>query len=44
MESSELKEKWMCDNTESSSERDKKDKKKQEELDNSNKYNPLRDN
>lgn len=44
MESSELKEKWMCDKVTSYEEQEKKKKKELEEKESSNKYNPLKDN
>lgn len=43
MESSELKEKWMCDKVTSYEEQEKKKKKELEEKESSNKYNPLKD-
>ena len=44
MESSELKEKWMCDKVTSYEEQEKKRKKDKEKSESLDKYNPLRDN
>lgn len=44
MESSEIKEKWMCDKVTSYDEQEKKRKKDEEKSKSENKYNPLRNN